>query len=104
MDETTSDALPEVKVARRFGLLTLIPFAGLLMFGAGAALALRAFSHNNSLDCQPLACTHYSYALPIALGIGGLVVLMGGGALLSYFTVRHVGVPIVAAIRNRGRD
>ena len=52
---------------RRIFLLSLLPLFGLVLFGVGAGLAMRAFSQNNSFSCD-VSCSHYSYALPIAVG------------------------------------
>ena len=87
---------------RRAFLLMALPFLGLLMFAIAAGLGLRAFSHNNSLSCE-LSCSHYSYALPIGLGVLGVIVLMGGGMVASYYTARHIGLPLVASLRQRSR-
>jgi len=92
------------RTARRLTLLGLVPVLGVLLFGVAAVLGLRAFAHNNSLDCGGLggsACSHYSYAPAIVLGVVAVVVLMGGGALASYYAMRNVGVPLLAALRQR---
>jgi ABC-type uncharacterized transport system permease subunit len=88
---------------RRVFLLSLLPMLGLVLFAVGAGLALRAFGHNNSLSCT-LSCSHYSYALPIALGVLGIVVLMAGGAFASYYTARNVGLPLIASLMRRQRQ
>jgi|SRR5947209_2871466 len=108
--ENSGDATvqqPTPATARRLVLLGLIPMLGVLLFGIAGALGLRAFSHNNSLNCGfgslggGSACSHYSYALPVAVGVGGLLLLIGGGALASYYAMRNVGLPLFSALRNR---
>ena len=52
--ENSGDATvqqPTPGTARRLVLLGLIPMLGVLLFGIAGALGLRAFSHNNSLNC-----------------------------------------------------
>jgi hypothetical protein len=80
---------------------------GVVLFAVAGALGLRAFSHNNSLSCgSPVvgagACDHYSYALPVVVGVIGLLVLIGGGAFASYYAMRNVGLPLLTALRQRG--
>ena len=111
---TPPDAAPEQDVdpavLRRVFLLGLLPMLGILLFAVGAVLGMRAFSHNNSLSCGGLGngfgasavgCTHYSYALPIGLGVVAVLLVMGGGAAASYYAARHVGLPLLAALRRR---
>lgn len=96
--------LPTQRTAKWLALLTLVPFLGVVLFGVAAALGLRAFAHNNSLDCgygAAASCSHYSYVPAIVLGVVAIVVLMGGGALASYYAMRNVGLPLVAALRQR---
>ena len=88
------------KPVRRVFLLSLLPMFGLLLFALAGGLALRAFSHNNSFSCT-VGCSHYSYALPIAVGVVGILLLMVGGAFASYYTARNVGLPLLAALRQR---
>ena len=97
-------------VVRGLYLRFLLPMLGMLLFAAGGALGLRAFAHNSSLECAgPFsssvagACTQYSYLLPIGLGIGGLLLVIGGGMYASYYAAQHVGLPVLAAWQQRGR-
>lgn len=89
-----------VKPVRRVFLLSLLPMLGLLLFAVAAGLGMRAFSHNNSFSCD-VSCSRYSYALPIIVGILGVVVMMGGGMFASYYTARKVGLPLLAALAQR---
>lgn len=97
-------------VVRGLYLRVLLPILGMLLFAAGGALGLRAFAHNSSLSCAgPFAsaggdgCTHYSYLLPIGLGIGGMLLVIGGGMYASYYAAQRVGLPVLAAWQQRGR-
>lgn len=100
-------ASPSPTTARRLALLGLVPVIGVLLFAAAGGLALRAFAHNNSLSCDGTfsavagACSHYSYALPVALGVVAVLLVMGGGAFASYYVMRNVGLPLLAALRRR---
>ena len=99
-------------VVTRLYLLMALPFVGVLVFALGGLLTMRAFSHNNSLDCldpvtvgafnDPTTCTHYSYVLPVVVGVLGVVLLLGGGLAASYYAARRIGVPAYLALR-RGR-
>lgn len=82
---------------------------GVVLFAVAGLVGLRAFSHNNSMSCgfdSPAlgagGCSHYSYTLPVVVGVVGLLVLIGGGALASYYAMRNVGVPLFTALRQRG--
>jgi hypothetical protein len=93
-------------VLRRVFLLGMLPMLGVLLFAVAGALALRAFGHNNSLACDNVfgaatSCSHTSYALPITVGVVALLLVMGGGALASYYAARHVGLPLLAVLRQR---
>ena len=103
-NEPNTDAPPLeetlAKPVRRVFLLALLPMLGLVLFAVGAGLGMRAFSHNNSFSCD-VSCSHYSYALPISVGILGIVVLMGGGMFASYYTARRVGLPLLASLAQR---
>ena len=95
---------------RRLFLLGLMPVLGVLTFATAGALALQAFSHNNSLSCDALlrsagaTCSHYSYAAPIVVGVLGLLLVMGGGAFASYYAARRVGLPLVSALLSAKRQ
>ena len=100
--------LPTARTAKLLVLFGLVPMLGVILFAVAGALGLRAFSHNNSLSCgfdSPAsgtgACAHYSYALPVAVGVLALLLLIGGGAFASYYTMRSVGLPLFAALRRR---
>ena len=105
-----TDADVDPAAVRRVYLLGLLPMLGVLLFAVAAVLGLRAFSHNNSLSCSDLGgsftaaagCSHYSYALPIGLGVVAVLLVMGGGAAASYYAARHVGLPLLATMRRRG--
>ena len=96
-------------VLRRFFVISLLPVIGVLLFAVAGALGLRAFAHNSSLACEglfasPMAtdCSHYSYWLPLSLGVSALLLVVGGGAFASYYAARHIGLPVLAAFQ-RGR-
>lgn len=89
-------------------MIGLVPVLGFLLFASAGVLGMRAFIHNQSLNCgfhsptiATAGCGHYSYVPPVVLGVVGLLLLMGGGALGSYFAMRNVGLPLVAALRRR---
>src|SRR3954452_20970721 len=58
---------------RRLYLLQLVPLVGVLAFAGDGALAMRAFAHNNS------------YAVPVAVGVAALALVVGGGLYASYY-------------------
>lgn len=96
---------------RRVFVVSLLPGIGVLLFALGGALGLRAFAHNTSLTCDgrfadPIAtgCSHYSYWMPVSLGISGLLLVLGGGAFASYYATRHIGLPVLAAFQRRRRS
>jgi hypothetical protein len=103
----SSDAdLPTATTAKWLVLLGLIPMLGVLLFAVAGVLGIRAFAHNN--DCGfdlgvvgAGACTHYSYALPIIVGVLALLMVIGGGAVANYYALRNVGLPLMASLRRR---
>lgn len=110
--EVTEDqdaGLPTPRTAKLLVFLGIVPMLGVILFAFAGALGLRAFSHNNSLSCgfdSPTvdagACSHYSYALPVAVGVVAVLLVIGGGAFASYYAMRNVGLPLFAALRRRG--
>lgn len=108
MTQAVDDTAPMRRTAKWLTVLGLVPMLGVLLFGAAGVLGLRAFSHNNSLSCgfdSPTiagsGCSHYSYTPAVVLGITALVLVIGGGAFASYYAMRNVGVPLIAALRQR---
>ncbi|MCA1711587.1 MAG: hypothetical protein LC789_08120 [Actinobacteria bacterium] len=95
---------------RRLFMISLLPFLGVMLFAAAGALGLRAFAHNNSLECgggfasaAGETCVQYSYAIPTALGLAALLLVMGGGLFASYYAARNVGLPLLGALQYRRR-
>jgi hypothetical protein len=107
-NEERADAdLPTATTAKWLVLLSLLPMVGVLLFGVAGVLGIRAFAHNNDCDLGfsgpgPDACSHYSYALPIVVGVVALVIVIGGGAVANYYALRNVGLPLMASLRRRG--
>jgi hypothetical protein len=107
-DESNDTDLPNATTAKWLTLLGLIPMVGVLLFAVAGLLGIRAFSHNNSLTCgfdNPTigagGCSHYSYALPIVVGVVAVLLVIGGGAVANYYAMRNVGLPLLSSLRRR---
>jgi hypothetical protein len=98
---------------RRLFLLSALPLAGFLLFAIGGVLLVVTGSHNGSpLECsgtfapgtQPPNCGNHSYVPAIVLLVAGIVVLIGGGMLASYYAASRIGLPLATALtRRRGQ-
>lgn len=106
---TDADEPTPRRVATVLGGLFALQVVSMLLIVAGAVVLLATFAHNNSLDCSAVgfnavsACSKRSYALPIGLLAGGFGLFLAGMVASATYAMRHLGAPMLGALRARRR-
>ena len=96
------------RVATVLGIVFAFQIIAMLIMLAGGIALMITLARNNSLECTSRlssdgSCLHHSYALGVGLLAGGLGLFFAGMAVSASYALRHVGAPMLGALRARRR-